>query len=474
MSNFFYLIFLFLCIFNFVHTKKIIIPFKTSHNTEINFIESLLYDQIYVTLEIGITKQKVHLGITTDESLFAIESADINESNYNCNKSISYKNNRGRYIDNYKSKKYIFGDILNETFYFYNNLDPKKDDIKQYNNIMFGYITKLARGYTYKDNGYIDNNKNLISGEIGLQITIDYTDAYHTSILKSLKNLNLIDNLVWSINYTNNEEGNLILGENPFQYNDSYTEEKRKKTACTTDSDRDFSWTLIFNDIKMGNQKLNLFRMADYSPQYGLIKGTSQYFELVKPYFDNLEKCELKEIIFRTIKYYYYVCDMNINLNSFEPIIFIHQELETRFILDKDDLFMDYNGKKYFLVLFQKESSKQKWSLGKPFVKKYQLFFDHESRNIFLYDYSPKSGSSGSISTSKIVLIIVCIVLGIGAIVLGIILGKVFLAEKKKKKAKELIDEINNNDGNFNYENNNENENDENNINNSSEEKLVI
>ena len=130
MRNFFCLIFLFLYIFKFVQAKKIIIPFKTSHNTEINFIESLLYDQIYATLEIGTMKQKVYLGITTDESLFAIESAKINENNYNCNKSISYKNNRGIYIDIDKSQKYIYGDILNETFYFYNNLDPKKDDIK--------------------------------------------------------------------------------------------------------------------------------------------------------------------------------------------------------------------------------------------------------------------------------------------------------------------------------------------------------
>ena len=470
MRKYFNLIFLFLYIFILGHAKKIVIPFKTSHNTEINFIESLLYDQIYTTLEIGTIKQTVHLGITTDESLFAIESANLNEFNYNCNKSISYKNNRYRYIDSQKSQKYISGDILNETFYFYNNLDFKKDDIKPYNDIMFGYITKLGRSYTPKDIGYIDNNKNLISGEIGLQITIDYKDDLHISILKSLKNLNLIDNLVWSINYTNNEEGYLILGENPYQYNDSYSEEKRKKTSCTTDSDRDFSWTLIFNDIKVGNQKLNLYRMADYSPQYGLIKGTSQYFTFIQPYFDSLGKCELKEITFRQIIYTYYICDIDTNINSFEPIIFIHAELEMRFILDKDDLFMDYNGKKYFLVLFQKESKSQKWALGKPFVRKYQLIFDHESRNIFLYEYSPKKQTTeGRVSTSKIILICVCIVLGIGAIVLGIILGKVFLADKKKKKAKELIDEINNN-GDFDFENNNENDENNTNIN----EKLVV
>ena len=460
MRNFFFLIFLFLYIFYFVKAKKIIIPFKTAHNTEINFIESLLYDQIYATLEIGTNKQKVYLGITTEESLLAIESAEFNEFSYDCSKSTSYKNNRDRYIDTFKSKKYISGDILNDTFYFYNNLDFKKQDIKTYNDIMFGYITKLGRDFTPKDNGYIDNNKNLISGEIGLQITIDYIDTGHTSILKSLKNLDLIDNLVWSINYTNSEEGYLILGEKPYQYNDSYSEENRTKTACTTDLNRDYSWTLIFNDIKMGNEKLNLYRMGDYSPQYGLIIGTSQYLEKVKPYFDDLGKCELNEIRFKQILYSYYVCDINVNLNSFEPIEFIHIELEKKFILDKDDLFMDYNGKKYFLVIFQKESSTQKWGLGKPFVKKYQLIFDHESRNIFLYEYSKKTES---IPGSKIILICVCIVLGIGAVVLGIIFGKVFLAEKKKKKARELIDEINNNNGDIISDNND-------NIN----EKLVI
>ena len=123
MRNFFFLIFLFLYIFYFVKAKKIIIPFKTAHNTEINFIESLLYDQIYATLEIGTNKQKVYLGITTEESLFAIESAEFNEFSYDCSKSISYKNNRDRYIDIIKlyyllylllsinNKKYLF-DVL--------------------------------------------------------------------------------------------------------------------------------------------------------------------------------------------------------------------------------------------------------------------------------------------------------------------------------------------------------------------------
>lgn len=446
-------------IFQLIYTNKIIIPFKTSHNTAINFIESLLYNQIYAQLEVGDNKQNIYLGISTEESLFAIESVEINEFNYDCDKSSSCKKGSNLYIYNTFSKKYIEGDIFNETFYFYDNFDTQKENIKAYKNIMFGYVTKLGKGFDAYENGYIDNNNNLISGKIGLQITNDYNYIYHVSIIKSLKNLDLIDQLVWSINYTNNEEGYLIIGETPSQYNESYPEDKRRKTVCTTSPTRGFSWTLSFNDIKVGNNKLNSYRQADYSPQYGLIIGTSEYLDLIKPYFENLGKCELTQITFKEIKYSYYVCDINVDISNFEPIKFIHTDLENDFILDKDDLFMDYNGKKYFLVLFQKNWSTQKWSLGKPFVKKYQLVFDHGSRSMYFYEYimnNKNKEEESESNTGTIILISVCVFLGVGAITLGIILGKIFVAEKKKKKANELIDEINNNNGPINTETNTE------------------
>jgi hypothetical protein len=118
-------------------------------------------------------------------------------------------------------------------------------------------------------------------------------------------------------------------------------------------------------------------------------------------------------------------------------LTFIHNELGQKFILDKDDLFKDYNGKKYFLVLFQAKGETQKWALGTPFVKKYPLTFDHESRNIFYYESGNNNEDEGT-PTSKIILICVCVALGIGAVILGIVLGKILVANRKKKKAKEL------------------------------------
>ena len=440
------ILFLFLILINFVKiiiTKKVLIPFKTANNTAINYIESLLYNQLYATLEIGTNKQVVYLGISTAESLFAIEGADINEYNYNWSKSTSAKKHGG-YIDSGSHYRYYMGEFINDTFYFYYSFDNKKENIKQYNNVVFVYVLKLGRSSKPEDNGYIDNNKNLISGLIGLQITAQYNNFEHMSIFKTLKKLDLIDKLVWTLNYTNDEEGYLIIGENPYQYNESYSEEKRKKTACTTPSDRDYSWTFSFTDIKSGKNKLNSYRYADYSPQYGLIKGTSEYLTIIKPYFQKLEKCELKEFTLKNVIYSYYECDINVNVNDFEPLTFIHTEFELEFILDKDDLFINHNGKKYFLVAFQSESSNQKWGLGKPFVKKYQFTFDHESKNIFYYE-KIKNEPEPNKTSNTLIIIIVCSVLGIAAIILGIVLGKIFVAGRKKKKANELVDEVDNN-----------------------------
>ena len=253
-KNFFPLFLSFFIIEN-VHTKKIIIPFKTTHNIAINYMQSLLYNQIYATLEIGTNKQVAYIAISTAETYFAMESANINKFSYNYNKSDSYKKNGGMFINNEREQRYMVGDILNDTFHFYDSLDAKKENIKAYNDLMFAYISKLGRYCYPEDNGYIDNNQTLISGTIGLQITVYYNDYDQISILKSLKNLNLIDKLAWNINYTNSEEGYLIIGEFPHQYNGSYSEDNRKSTACTTPSDRDFSWTFSFTDIKSGDNK---------------------------------------------------------------------------------------------------------------------------------------------------------------------------------------------------------------------------
>ena len=447
-------IYFFLYIFLFkillYESKKIIIPFKTVHNTESNYIKSLLQYQIYTKLDIGTTRQTAYIAITTDNYIFAIESSIINETFYSAKKSTSYKNNSSiYYYTDKRDSRMKSGDVLNETFYFSDSIYKINENM--YNNIMFNYITELSQGFSGLDNGYIDNNINLISGIIGLQITRYYSQRDEIIFMKSLKNIDAIDKLVWSIYYLNDNEGYLLFGEYPHEYNNNYNEDDYKKINCIT-VDYEYYWYFIFTDIKIGDNKINEFRTAQYAPQLGLIIGTNEYREIISNYFANFTKsnnCFLNTFKYKNEEYSYYECDKNINIDDFEPITFIIRDAECTFSLDKEDLFVDYNNKKYFLVIFQK-SNNQIWKLGKPFVKKYYFAFDQDNKKILSYGLF-KSNNNGNNNNEndnnnnigiKILIYASIAILGILVVILGIFLGKKIFGKKKKKKANELEDNL--------------------------------
>ena len=438
---YFYINIILLNIISF-NSKKIVIPFKTVQNTDSNFIKTLLQNQIYTQLEIGSAKQTVYLAISTEADLFAVESYLINETFYSAEKSTSYKNNTYMYYyENYKRMKK--GYILNDTFYFKDSIS-KKDNSKKYENIMFNYITELSPGYSGQDNGYIDNSINLISGIIGLQITRKYLDREEIIFIKSLKNIEAIDKVVWSINYENDNEGYLILGEYPHQYDKKLKEADIINIGCIT-LDYEYYWYFTFTDIKIGENKMKNYRTAEYAPQLGLIIGTSEYQEIITPYFDSLEQCSLIEIEYKKLQYFYYECDKNVNLNDFEPILFIHHGTSScNFTLDKEDLFVDFNDKKYFLVVFKKATYNQRWVLGKPFVIKYKFAFDHDAKAMLFYQKNNNSNNSdNNKKKNHLIFYIIISLLGIIVIVLGIFIGKYLFGKKKKKKANEMEDNMN-------------------------------
>ena len=330
--------FLYIFLFNILSykSKKIVIPFKTIKNTNTNYIQSLLQFQIYTKLDIGTPKQTAYVAITTDTYIFAIESFVINKTFYSSEKSTSYHNNTYiSYYDNFQGMKK--GDILNETFYFQDSINNNNNN-KIYNNIMFNYITELNIGCSAQDNGYIDNNINLISGIIGLQITRFYLEREEIIFMKSLKNINAIDKLTWSINYENDNEGYLIFGEYLHQYNINYNSDDYKKISCIT-VNNEFYWYFLFTDIKIGDTKIKEYRTAQYAPQLGLIVGTNEFWEIISNYFENftkINKCILNTINYKNEEYSYYECDKNIDIDNFEPITFIIRDSDISiFILDK-------------------------------------------------------------------------------------------------------------------------------------------
>ena len=121
--------------------KKIIIPIKLIEhsNTGLNYIESLLQNQIYAEIQLGTPAQKIYLALSTETESFSIESKSINQKFYSHNASSTHFNT-GKKISFYH-ERYKLGNVFKDSFYFRKKFNNNKFDI--YNNISFDYILFL-------------------------------------------------------------------------------------------------------------------------------------------------------------------------------------------------------------------------------------------------------------------------------------------------------------------------------------------
>ena len=83
-------------------------------------------------------------------------------------------------------------------------------------------------------------------------------------------------------------------------------------------------------------------------------------------------------------KFNYIVCEKSFNIKKFPEISFYHTELDYIFTLSYEDVFISFNNKIYFLCINETQSN-ERWRLGKPFFKKYNIIFDHNLKTIGIY-----------------------------------------------------------------------------------------
>lgn len=440
------LIIILLNYFSFIYNNNnnnIIIPlYYTDNNNNLNYLEFLLQPQLYAKIKLGSPEQLIYLLITTDSNYFSIESDNINLKFYNSNKSSTFINKNNKF--SFYQERYKSGCYCTEQFYFLNDLNTKQEHI--YKNITFTYINELSGEYMTKDKkNYIDNNNNELSGIIGLQYPKSFPDF---NILKSLNNIGIINKNIWSIKYINLQPY-LILGEN-LDINGYNDYDEIKRTNCYSSGFYNY-WYFLFNDIKIGNVKLNEKRIAQYSPDIGVIVGVKEYQNFIqKNFFDDFiknKKCYKNKINYDKKYYFYYECDVNINLDNFQQLEFIHQELSYKFILDKNDLFVDYNNKKYFLCIFEEEfgnnnQNKKNWIFGTPFVKKYNFIFDQDSKLIFFNDKGNEININSHFENSgnnTFTLIIIIFLIAFACLLFAYLIIKIIF-RPKQIKANELED----------------------------------
>ena len=391
---------------------------KTNDNDKFDFIKDYFNDNnFYTNISIGNPSQIIKSYIRLENFYFYFSSYNIKE-NYNKTLSLSYKqlNNETSYLANEFSK----GNLSSEKFILLNN-----NENIELNDVNFILATRGSY-HSY-----------LQSSGIGLKLNND-----KSNFIYQLKNKGIINSYGFTFFFNNNNEnkGELIIGGYPHEYNDKYNGRFLRFDKSEI-SKEIYSWSIYFNKINFGNKVVNEKILSSFTFDYnGFIANqlfhNIIYESLFKSLIENKE-C-FKELSDIDYKLYYYYCNYNSSIkNKFQSIYFHSKNLNYTFIIDKNDVFMYRNNTIYFLILFERDNILNRWILGTPFLKKYQLIFDQDKKVIGFYCKETEQ--------SHLFYLILIFLLFIFIIYLIIFNLKIFLFKKKKISATELEEDFLNN-----------------------------
>ena len=459
-KNFFSFSIILIPLFNLVFTNKIIFPFITKQNlfAPNDEYKYIFKNEIFTTIEIGNPPQKVELFLTTRTPFFIIKKNENISEYYKNESSSTYK-----YFD--RSSIYYFNDDIlqrgiqsSEKVFLRNSFDDQS--LIPITDLDFIYATHYEK----------DSKKHM--GVLGLQfLSTSFVYTKEINLMIVLKKKGLTTNYMWNLNYTTENSGYLVIGEYPHNYdNKKYNKDNLRQVNVHREGAQKIEWNLYFNQIQFGDFNLTSYLMGKFTPQYGVILGPNNFDQLIKKeffqqYLDN-NKCERKTYD-NDDGFDYYVCDENLDISDFKNIEFTEKDISSKkFILTKDDLFLKQNGKLYFLVAFgQSWKYSYHWSLGKPFMKKYNFIFDEDGNQILYYEQVENE----TIMENKTFAIFIWVGIGVLVAIIGFlvfVLMKFFKERKKKmfeleedfdyttddKNNEERKDDINNSDKVFKFE----------------------
>ena len=115
-----------------------------------------------------------------------------------------------------------------------------------------------------------------------------------------------------------------------------------------------------------------------------------------------------------------------------------HRDLDYTFEFTFDDLFKQYNNNKVLFLIVLPLYSNNKWVFGSIFLKKYELFFNPDTKLIHMYVHNNNKEQKSSINYSAIYIIVNIAVVFL-FLVIGYFIGKA-IHRKRRIKAMELED----------------------------------
>ena len=147
----------------------------------------------------------------------------------------------------------------------------------------------------------------------------------------------------------------------------------------------------IYFDDKIINEKNFIEIKIDIK---GII-GSENYNQYFKSNFidKNNNKCQMD--FFEDKKYKFYYCDKNVDISKLKTIKFINKIYNSSFEFNYKDLWIEFEEKLYFQIIFKNLISNNEkdnnWVFGELFLKKYLLVFNQDKKVIGIYENKKKN-----------------------------------------------------------------------------------
>ena len=399
----------------------VVIPFKinifqekkgdSNNNNNYNsttFVNEYFYRDMYTNLKTGIPSKDVLAILDTRSHIFQFEK------NYLSKSSLSEIVDPNNLIskDTYDSShSHSFKKI---SPYEYSLRELKNATICSETFLLFKDLL-LETTVPFSDVKFLidDNIGNGLNIRVGLStpMTKSYQGPPH--LFQSLLDVGAITDQSWTIKFLSKNEGIFVLGDEPHRYQDITKDNRyQRKYYFKTDS---LTGNEYYNPISIPAKKVYLHNKKGeeiilsenkgcyLNYNYGFILGTGDYRDYIKKnFFDeliNLKICSYDLVFFNdtdgiTNSYYTISCDKNTFKKyhqKFPSLYFFVYDYNYNFELTKEDLFTIVNDKYYFLILFEKKIFDHEnlafWSLGLPFLEKYEFVHNYEKNNIGFYKH---------------------------------------------------------------------------------------
>ena len=285
---------------------------------------------------------------------------------------------------------------------------------------------------------------------------------YYNEFISKLKSIKEINGYDFSFKYKNSleENGELIIGDLPHIYDSNNYDEKNLRSARII-KEPTIKWSINF-DIYLSSKNeskteypLDIDINALFYIEEFFITGNQKYFTYIEDNFfqkyinQKICKKHLHNKAYYRENFFYFICNIEDEkkrkefFDEFPDLILSQREMDYKFVLNAEDLFTIIPDGKRILFNIDFVYNLNKWIIGKPFFKKFQLIFNSDS-NLISYYVNPKEININKEENNKggnglkIFLIIFFTII---AFALGIIFGRAMCVRyNRKMRANELED----------------------------------